>query len=209
MAIFKAPRITTLQRLALVLQASEIVYDLDTKSFWGGNGTTLGGFPLGAGATFSEFELITITQDNLDTKSIELSKAPLAAQFLILEVINGITQLFEQDYTFTGNILSWDGLGLDNFLEIGDILLIKYLPFIGGLTGGGYELIQLTLTDINNKFVGLEIIPSSPESVKLTIIGGTTQLYSVDYIIGGNILSWNGKGLDGFLEVDDYLLIEY
>lgn len=209
MAIFKAPRITTLQRLGLLLQASEIVYDLDTKSFWGGNGTTLGGFPLGAGSTFGEFELITITQDNLDTKSVQLSKAPMGSQFLMLEIIGGITQLYDVDYTFTGDILSWDGLGLDNFLEVGDILLVKYLPFTGGLTGGGYELITLNLTDINNKFVVLENTPTEPESVKLSIVGGITQLYTVDYVIGGNILSWNGLGLDGFLETGDTLIIEY
>ena len=209
MAIFKAPRITTLQRLGLLLQASEIVYDLDTKSFWGGNGTTLGGFPLGAGSTFGEFELITITQDNLDTKSVQLSKAPMGSQFLMLEIIGGITQLYDVDYTFTGDILSWDGLGLDNFLEVGDILVVKYLPFTGGLTGGGYELITLNLTDINNKFVVLENTPTEPESVKLSIVGGITQLYTVDYVIGGNILSWNGLGLDGFLETGDTLIIEY
>lgn len=209
MAIFKAPRITTLQRLGLLLQASEIVYDLDTKSFWGGNGTTLGGFPLGAGSTFGEFELITITQDNLDTKSAQLSKAPMGSQFLMLEIIGGITQLYDVDYTFAGDILSWDGLGLDNFLEVGDILVIKYLPFTGGLTGGGYELITLNLTDINNKFVILENTPTEPESVKLSIVGGITQLYTVDYVIGGNILSWNGLGLDGFLEIGDTLIIEY
>lgn len=43
MAIFKAPRITTADRIALVLGLSEIVYDTDLNGFFGGDGVTAGG----------------------------------------------------------------------------------------------------------------------------------------------------------------------
>lgn len=211
MAIFKAPRITTAQRLALVLQASEIVYDLDTKSFFGGNGVTLGGFPLGAGASGfgGEYELITLTQENIDNKSITISRAPLSENFISVEIIGGITQLYGVDYEVAGTTLSWDGLGLDGFVEVGDIIVVNYIPFIGGVTGGALQIVTLTLADITNKFILLDSPPPAPEDVKLEIVGGISQLYDVDYIIGGNILSWDGRGLDGFVEVGDILIIQY
>lgn len=209
MAIFKAPRITTEQRLPLVLQASEIVYDLDTRSFFGGNGITQGGFPLGFGASEGETEIITITQENIDSKSVTLARAPLSPGFVTLEIIGGITQLYGIDYTVNSVTLSWDGLGLDGFLEVGDVLYINYLPFLAGPTGGALETIELTQVDIDNKFVLIQYTPSNPEDAILEIVGGVSQLYDVDYIIGGNILSWNGRGLDGFLEVGDILLIQY
>ncbi len=209
MAIFKAPRITTLQRLSLVLQPSEIVYDLDTKSFWGGNGDTLGGFPIGVGSAEGSFEYITLTQENIDSKSVQLSRAPISQNHIVIEVIGGITQLYGVDYTTNLDIMSWDGLGLDGYLIAGDIILVSFLAFTAGPTGGGYQLVQLVQSDIDNKFVTLNNTPSTPENVRLEIVGGIQQLYSIDYVVGGNILSWNGLGLDGFLQVDDLLLIQF
>jgi hypothetical protein len=47
MAIFKAPKITTAQRGVLTLDVSELVYDIDEKTFYGGDGSTEGGFLIG------------------------------------------------------------------------------------------------------------------------------------------------------------------
>jgi hypothetical protein len=209
MAIFKAPRITTLQRLSLVLQASEIVYDLDTKSFWGGNGDTLGGFPIGVGSAEGSFEYITLTEENIQSKSVQLSRAPTSQNHIVVEIIGGITQLYDVDYITTLDVMSWDSLGLDGYLVEGDIILVSFLAFTGGPTGGGYQLIPLTESDIINKFVTLNNTPSTPENVRLEIVGGIQQLYSIDYVVGGNILAWNGLGLDGFLQSDDLLLIQF
>lgn len=209
MAIFKAPRITTAQRLPLLLQASEIVYDVDTKSFWGGNGITLGGFPLGAGFAEGETQIVTLTQEDIDNASVTLERLPLSPSFLTVEVIGGIIQLPGIDYETIGQELSWAELGLDDFLEVGDILIINFLPFTGGLTGGGAEIITLTQDDINNKYVQLAGTATQPEDVRLSIINGITQLYGVDYVIGGNVLSWSAKGLDGFLEVNDILYVQF
>lgn len=43
MAVFRVPRITTVQRLPLLLDEGEIVFDTDLKTFFGGDGITLGG----------------------------------------------------------------------------------------------------------------------------------------------------------------------
>lgn len=127
MAIFKSPRITSLQRATLVLEASEIVFDTDLGTFYGGDGLTLGGFPIGQGAggggqTFN----FTLTQTDIDNASIELDPEPSVAEYVRLTVVGGIEQVNGVDFEVTGSTLSWSGLGLDNFLEVNDILIITY-----------------------------------------------------------------------------------
>ena len=47
MGQFLAPRITTASRSILTLSASELVYDSDLARFFGGDGSTVGGFSIG------------------------------------------------------------------------------------------------------------------------------------------------------------------
>lgn len=47
MGQFLAPRITTASRSTLTLSASELVYDTDLGRFFGGDGSTVGGFAIG------------------------------------------------------------------------------------------------------------------------------------------------------------------
>lgn len=126
MAIFKAPRITTGQRVGLLLEESEIVYDVNQKYFYGGNGVTLGGLPIGAGVG-STTEIFTLTQTDLDNKFITLSNPPLFPGSVTLVPGGGIPQINGIDFEVAGNKLSWDSLGLDgNFLELNEILIIQY-----------------------------------------------------------------------------------
>lgn len=125
MAVFKAPRISSSQRSTLVLEPSEIVYDTDNNSFYGGNGSDVGGFPIGLGAS----GLVTkynLTQQDTNRKFILLPSEPFSSSSVRLNIVGGIEQVNGIDFIVTGNVLSWDGLGLDNFLDEGDTLLIQY-----------------------------------------------------------------------------------
>jgi hypothetical protein len=123
MAIFKAPRITTSQRLQLTFGESELIYDVDAKKFFGGDGSSVGGFPLGEGSgVFTE--IITLTQNDIDNKFITLSNLPLAN--ITLTPSGGPQQIFGIDFDVVGLIVSWDNLGLDGFLEVNDVLVIQY-----------------------------------------------------------------------------------
>lgn len=126
MAIFKAPRITSSQRGQITLQASEIVYDIDEAAFYGGNGSTLGGFPIGQGASGGVPETFTLTAQDITNKYVVLSREPFLPEALTLNIVGGIPQLYGIDFIVSGLILSWDGRGLDNFLEVGDTLIIHY-----------------------------------------------------------------------------------
>jgi len=125
MAIFKAPKITTVQRSALILESSEVVYDVDQKAFYGGNGVSSGGFPIGANAG-SVIERIPLTQDNIDSKSVTLEAAPLVPSGVLLICEGGIIQIYGLDFVIVGNTITWDNLGLDNFLDNTDVLIVQY-----------------------------------------------------------------------------------
>jgi hypothetical protein len=71
------------------------------------------------------------------------------------------------------------------------------------------ETIVLTTQHVAEKKVTLSNIPSFPESTLLTLQGGALQRYGIEFVVVGQELIWNGLTLDGFLEVDDTLLIYY
>lgn len=127
MAIFRAPRLTTTQRATLTLASSEIVYDTDQKTFYGGDNLTVGGFPIGSGVG-KKFQLIEITSQMVIDKQLELTSIPLFPSGISLEFINGTRQLYGVDFTLipSTKIISWDGLGLDGFIESGDVIYIQY-----------------------------------------------------------------------------------
>jgi hypothetical protein len=124
MAIFKAPRITSEQRITILLQASEIVYDTDEQLFYGGNGIDFGGFRIGKGSGITVYNYTLLASD-IDNKFIDLPFEPFSPSSVRLNIAGGIEQVNGIDFSVTGDVLSWDGLGLDNFLEEGDTLIIQ------------------------------------------------------------------------------------
>lgn len=125
MAIFKVPRITKQQRLNIILEQAELVFDTDLSIYFGGDGLTFGGVPLAKGGG-SIVEVFTLSQTDIDNKQILLSKAPLDPSSVKLFPQGGIEQIPSIDFTVENNVLRWNGLGLDNFLEAGDIITVTY-----------------------------------------------------------------------------------
>lgn len=75
----------------------------------------------------------------------------------------------------------------------------------------GYFKEEVTLN--NTQYTGKEIIltnlPSIPEQLTVLPVSGTPQKYNTDFIVIGNILSWDGRGLETILETGDTLVIIY
>ena len=124
MAVFYAPRIRTINREEMILGKSEIVYDIDLDSFFGGDGVTLGGFPLSKGTEVKTIT-VTLTEQNILNKQVELSTTPYKPENVTLVPVGGIAQINGEDFFVSENIISWDNLGLDGFLEIGDTILVQ------------------------------------------------------------------------------------
>lgn len=125
MAVFRVPRITTLQRTSLLLQIGEVVYDTDENVFYGGNGVTTGGFLIGQGVGVIVSN-ITLTATDILNKYVTLSTTPLIPSSVTLTPAGGIEQINGVDFEVVGNELRWDGKGLDGFLEINDVLIIQH-----------------------------------------------------------------------------------
>lgn len=125
MAIFRVPRITTIQRSILLLDVGEIVYDTDQNVFYGGDSVTIGGFLIGQSAG-SIVEFVTLTQEDIDDKQVTLSNTPLSPSTVMVTPEGGIPQINGVDFVITGNILSWDSLGLDGFLEVNEVLIVQH-----------------------------------------------------------------------------------
>lgn len=125
MAVFKVPRITTQQRQGLLLEIGEVVFDTDQKIFYGGDGVLLGGFLIGKGAG-SYVDRVVLTEQDIQNKYITLNFTPLDESKVILTPEGGISQVNGVDFEISGNNVIWDGLGLDNFLEVNDVLVVQY-----------------------------------------------------------------------------------
>ena len=70
----------------------------------------------------------------------------------------------------------------------------------------------LSSIDINNKYIILEYEPVDIDKFYLTISGGTSQRYNIDYVISEHDkkrVLWGGYALDGELDVFDELIIIY
>jgi len=125
MAIFKAPRISTAQREGIVFEVSEIVFDVNQNRFYGGDGFSVGGFPIGKGLA-GNVEIRALTQNEIDNKQLELSEIPSDPMAVVVTPQGGPAQINTIDFQVVGSIVSWENLGLDNFLELNEVLVIQY-----------------------------------------------------------------------------------
>lgn len=70
--------------------------------------------------------VITLNGTDISNKFITLSEVPLNANKTRLFVESAPTQVYGIDFTVTGSTLSWNGLGLDGVLEIGERIFVTY-----------------------------------------------------------------------------------
>lgn len=75
----------------------------------------------------------------------------------------------------------------------------------------GYKVEYFTLDigDILAKEVILAEAPAFPIKTLLTVDGAPTSFYTLDFTVGGNVLTWSGTRLDGLLEPGDVLQVVY
>ena len=81
----------------------------------------------------------------------------------------------------------------------------------GGSIGSEYKVDKRTLSalEISNKSITLDEIPTDTTDARMVVIGGIEQEYGIDFTIAGDVLSWNGLGLDGLLAVGDKIVVIY
>lgn len=76
--------------------------------------------------TSVEIEYRTISGPEDVAKQLTLATAPLDATKVQMGIRGGGTQILGTDFTVSGSVLSWNGLGLDGVLTSGDQITILY-----------------------------------------------------------------------------------
>lgn len=67
----------------------------------------------------------------------------------------------------------------------------------------------ITLAESNAKEIQLLITPSKPLEVMVDVVGGSPQRSGVDFVVTGDILSWNGYGMETIIGTDDNIRVTY
>lgn len=79
------------------------------------------------GPVMSSPNTILLTQENIDTKQVTLPFSTVNPTALKLIPEGGIPQVYGVDFEIVGgNVLTWENLGLDNFLEANELLIIQH-----------------------------------------------------------------------------------
>lgn len=74
-----------------------------------------------------EVEYFTLTEEEIDQKYISLAKTPNNPIKVLLTVYGALASFYGLDFTVSGNVLTWNELGLDGLLNSGDILQVVYI----------------------------------------------------------------------------------
>jgi hypothetical protein len=71
------------------------------------------------------------------------------------------------------------------------------------------DVVTLVETDIVNKFIRLQELPATTETLQVFVRGGTPGVLGVDFSINNKELYWSGYEWDGLLSIGDCLEIYY
>jgi hypothetical protein len=95
----------------------------DLYAFYLINGSGTG--PISTGNQVVEYR--TISSGEASAKFLTLAQLPAVGTKTMVDVIGGVAQAYGLDFTVTGNVLDWNGLGLDSIPTIsGDVFRIVY-----------------------------------------------------------------------------------
>jgi hypothetical protein len=131
MAIFKVPRITTQNRISLLVEESELLFDTDLKKYYGGDGQTIGGFEVGSTLVLKYIkEKVILSAEQIQNGIIDLQFIPEFPLEVRLIPKHGIEQENGVGYTVVNDQLIFNGYDLDGFLEEGEQINIMYSAFI-------------------------------------------------------------------------------
>lgn len=73
----------------------------------------------------TEFRVISAGEEA--AKQLTLAETPAFYNEVVLHTVGGSIQFYGDDYTVSGNVLTWNGLDLDGILSDGDRIVIQYV----------------------------------------------------------------------------------
>jgi hypothetical protein len=100
------------------------VLGVEVYAFYHTNGTPLTPPPAPTGTFNVEYR--TLSAGEISAKELVLAAVPAEITKVLVDVIDGSTQRYAVDFTTSGLILGWNGLGLDGAINTGDTLRLVY-----------------------------------------------------------------------------------
>lgn len=181
-----------------------------------------------------DYVLIEDSQDSFSKKKLKLENM-IGNSVGFGENASGIVNGLNKDFTITkaptdenSIIVFVNGNCIEgNFSYVGSVITLTDAPVLGQsvfvwyLTDGSpsspvvisgtenVDYVTITALMITNKQLTLLNTPAISVNTKVDVIGGSAQYYGVDFTVSGNVLSWNGLGLDGEIIENDVLRIGY
>jgi hypothetical protein len=74
-----------------------------------------------------KFNIVPQVEKIIDDRGVYLSIMPLNPDAVQLSFVGGVgDQDNGEDFSVSGDFVGWDGLGLDGFIEVDDVLKIRY-----------------------------------------------------------------------------------
>lgn len=156
-----------------------------------------------AGPVRVEYRELT-AQEAAENK-LYLQTMPSNQQHVGMDVLDGVPQRINYDFTVTDNVLSWDIGELKDFLEEGEVLRIIYS------TIPEFKVLQYEITQemIDNAGITLPTRAFYPNQVALDVIGGVYQINGIDFTCDGTNIDWTGTDLEELLEVGDHIRVAF
>lgn len=162
----------------------------------------------GGGSTDVAVEYHTLSAPEIAAKQFTLADTPETASEVLIDLIGGSSQIFAVDFTVSGSVVDWTGLALDGQVIAGDILRVVYLT-ASSSTDLKVEYRTLSAPEVAAFALTLADTPATAGEVRVDLIGGSSQIYSVDFTVSGATLDWTGLGLAGQVIAGDILRIVY
>ena len=112
--------------------------------------------------------------------------------------------------TGSGNF-AWDTANSNMYYDEPSSKTWVQISGVGGGSGNYFpEAVRaITAGELAAKQITLAGTPTDANKTRLFIQGGPTQVYGDDFTVSGNVLTWNGLGLDGIIEENDKIFITY
>lgn len=86
-----------------------------------------GGVAPGVGTNGSpKTEYRTLSAGEIAAKQLTLVQTPIVPSEILVDTASGTINVFSVDFTVSGNVVSWSGLGFDGLLSAGDVLRFHY-----------------------------------------------------------------------------------
>lgn len=77
-----------------------------------------------AGEWKVEYHTVTVAEHT--AKQFTMTETPTDANNTLVDILQGSSQQYSVDFTIAGNVLNWNGLGMDGIINIGDVIRLAY-----------------------------------------------------------------------------------